>query len=33
LKSKRITVKESIYENVSLCDWTDCLQFTKISRR
>jgi hypothetical protein len=33
LKSRRITVKESIYGNVKLYDWTDCLQFTKLNKR
>ena len=33
LKSRRITVKESIYGNVKLCDWKDCLQFTELKQR
>jgi hypothetical protein len=33
LKNKRITVKESIYGNIRLYDWMNCLQFTKVLKR
>ena len=33
LKSNKITVKDSIYGNVNLFDWTKELQFTKITKR
>ena len=33
LKSREITVKESIHGNVRLCDWMDCLQFTNLRKR
>jgi hypothetical protein len=33
LKSREIIIKESIYGNVRLYDWKDCLQFTKTTKR
>jgi hypothetical protein len=33
LKSRIITVQESIYGHVRILDWTDCLHFTKIPKR
>jgi hypothetical protein len=33
LKKNTITVKESIYGNIRIYNWKDCLQFTKAKKR